>query len=188
MILYLIGFRGVGKSSVGRELARRLPCPFVDTDREIERQAGLTIAEIFAEQGEPAFRDIEAAVVSALTEQNRRDGGAVSGDGDCPLVCALGGGAVLREATRRLIRRHGMAIWLKADATTLASRLREDSNSPSQRPPLTELDPDAEIRALVQQREPVYAECADYTVDSSELTLEEVVQRILQWYRDADNE
>ena len=109
---------------MARELARRLGCDWVDADDEIERRAGKTIAPIFAEDGEAAFRDLEATVVGELCRRRRA-------------VIALGGGAVLREANRQAIRAAGPVVWLTASVDTILERLAADESTASRRPNLT---------------------------------------------------
>lgn len=166
--LALIGARGTGKTSVGRIVADRLGLPFADADRELERRAGRTIAAIFAEQGEPAFRDLEEAILGALTAQ-------------AGLVLATGGGAVLREANRRLLRRFGWVVWLTAEPDILAGRLRSD---PGSRPALTAAGTLAEVAAVLAARTPLYREVADAIVETAGRTPAEVADAVLQaWSR-----
>src|SRR5689334_21146341 len=111
-LIVLVGMMGVGKSTVGRRVAARLGLPFVDADTEIEAaHAGMTIPEIFEIHGEPYFRDGEARVIARLLE-----GG--------PAVLATGGGAFMREETRRRIGDKGISVWLKADADVILRRVR----------------------------------------------------------------
>ena len=116
--LALIGARGSGKSTVGRLVADRLGWAFEDADEALERAAGRSIAAIFADDGEPTFRDLEERTIAALTGRSR-------------LVLATGGGAVLRESNRRALRRFGLVVWLDADPETLAGRLRADAGGPT---------------------------------------------------------
>jgi shikimate kinase len=159
--IVLIGMMGVGKTSVGRRLAQRLELPFVDADSEIERAAGLSIPEIFAQHGEAFFRAGERRVVTRLLEQG-------------PQVLATGGGAWMDADTRAAIGRDGLSIWLKADPELILRRVRKRSN----RPLLKTADPEATLRALLAEREPVYA-LADMTVRSSDTPHEAVVTDLL---------
>src|SRR5690606_17801282 len=115
--IVLVGMMGAGKSSVGRRLAARLDVPFVDADTEIENAAGMTIADIFARHGESYFRAGEARVISRLLENG-------------PQVLATGGGAVMNEQTRALIRSKGISVWLKADVDVLLRRTRRRNDRP----------------------------------------------------------
>src|SRR5271157_5541079 len=115
--IVLVGMMGVGKSSVGRRLAARLAIPFTDADSEIEKAAGMTIAEIFARNGEPYFRSGEARVIARLLE-----GG--------PQVLATGGGAVMNPDTSALLRAKGVSVWLDADYEVLLRRVRRRTDRP----------------------------------------------------------
>ncbi len=152
---------GCGKSSVGRRLAARLGLPFIDADAEIERAAGKTIPEIFADYGESHFREREHLIISRLLDNG-------------PQVLATGGGAYMRADTRDAIRRGGVAVWLRAEIDVLMRRVmrRED------RPLLKTADPEATMRSLMVERYPVYAE-ADVVVESRDVTHEVVVGEIV---------
>jgi len=157
-----VGMMGVGKSSVGRRLAVRLSIPFVDADSEIETAAKMTIPEIFARHGEPYFRSGEARVIARLLE-----GG--------PQVLATGGGAFMNADTRALIRQKGVSVWLHADLDVL---LRRTSKRRSDRPLLQTDDPSETLRALLAEREPVYA-LADLTVQSRDVPHEAIVADVM---------
>ena len=150
--IYLIGYRGTGKSTVAKHLASRLDVSFSDADLLIERRGYRTIAEIFAEEGELAFRDLEQQVVADLAEAE-------------PQVVALGGGSVLREANRQAIS-GSPVIWLQASPTVLAKRLAADAASPSQRPSLTGAGLLEEIEQVLAERTPIYRQCATLEVDT----------------------
>jgi shikimate kinase len=160
--IVLVGMMGVGKSSVGRRLAARLAIPFVDADSEIEKAADMTVAEIFARHGEPYFRSGEARVIARLLE-----GG--------PQVLATGGGAVMNPDTRALIKAKGVSIWLSADFEVLLRRISKRKN---ERPLLQTADPAATLRALLAEREPIYAQ-ADITVQSREVAHDSIVADLL---------
>jgi len=118
--LILIGYRGTGKTTVGRLLAEKLDWAFVDADDEVQRRAGKTIAQIFADQGESAFRDVEEQVVMDLVQRSEH-------------IVSLGGGAILRENNRRAICAAGSAIWLTASPETIHARLQSDSATAERR-------------------------------------------------------
>ena len=143
----LVGLMGVGKSTVGRRLARRLGLPFADGDVEIEEAAGMTVSEIFASLGEGEFRAGEARVMRRLLEGPR-------------LVLATGGGAMLNLETRALMKTHAVTIWMRADLETIAQRVQRRDT----RPLLRGRDPLEALRSLAETRYPIYAE-ADVTVD-----------------------
>jgi shikimate kinase len=156
--IVLVGMMGVGKSTVGRRLATRLHLPFVDADHEIEvAHAGLTIPEIFAEHGEPYFREGEARVIARLLDGT-------------PGVLATGGGAYMREDTRQRIRDKAVSIWLKAEPDVILRRIRRRAD----RPLLQTEDPAGTIRRLIEIRYPLYQE-ADLTVLSRDEPHEKVV-------------
>src|SRR5580658_5753835 len=159
----LIGMMGVGKSSIGRRLAARLAIPFADADTEIEKAAdNMSISDIFARHGEADFRSGEARVIARLLE-----GG--------PQVLATGGGAVINPDTRALIKAKGVSIWLSADFDVLMRRISKRKN---ERPLLQTADPEATLRALLAEREPVYAQ-ADLTVQSREVAHEAMVADVM---------
>jgi shikimate kinase len=160
--IVLVGLMGCGKSSVGRRLAARLDLPFVDADDEIERAAGKSIPDIFAEHGEPHFRDGERKVIQRLLTEG-------------PRVMATGGGAYMNEETRNNIRQTGICIWLKAELPVLVRRVAKRNN----RPLLTREDPEAVLRRLIEVRYPVYAQ-ADITVDSREVAHDIMVDEVLR--------
>jgi shikimate kinase len=171
MTITLIGFRGSGKSSVASELAARLGWDWADADAEIERQTGASIPEIFADEGEPAFRRYEATVLTELLTRDR-------------LVIAAGGGAVLNEDIRRRMRTAGPVVWLQASLETILSRiggdLRNGLRGGGSRPPLTSHDPETEAELLLRQREPVYREAATISVGTDGRSVRSVVDEIVQ--------
>jgi shikimate kinase len=160
--IVLVGMMGVGKSSIGRRLAARLGVPFVDADAEIEKAAGMSIADIFARHGEADFRSGEARVIARLL-----DGG--------PQVLATGGGAVMNADTGAAIKAKGVSIWLSAEFDVLMRRINKRKND---RPLLQTADPAATLRELLVAREPVYAQ-ADLTVRSREVPHDAIVAEIM---------
>ena len=166
MNLVLIGYRATGKTTLARHLAERLRWDWIDADVEIERRAGKSIAEIFAEEGEPAFRDLEAQVIADLCNRPR-------------LVIAAGGGAPLREESRRIMRESGKVFWLTARPETILARMRGDATTAGRRPSLTNLPPLDEIVQLLARREPVYRETAHLSVDTEGKRPEQLSDEIL---------
>jgi shikimate kinase len=158
----LVGMMGSGKSSVGKRLGARLGLPFVDADTEIETAAGMTIPEIFAQRGESEFRDGERRVIARILATR------------APLVLATGGGAFMNADTRARVAELGISIWLKADAEVLMRRVRKRSN----RPLLRTADPEATMRRMLAEREPIYAQ-ADITLISRDDPHEVVVEAAL---------
>jgi shikimate kinase len=158
----LVGMMGAGKSTIGRRLAARLHLPFQDADAEIElAHAGMTIPEIFASHGEPYFRDGEARVIARLLDNG-------------PGVLATGGGAFMREETRKRIGDKAVSVWLKADAETIMKRVKRRAD----RPLLQTADPAATIGRLIEERHPVY-ELADITVASRDVLHEKIVEECM---------
>lgn len=152
---------GAGKTSIGRQLAKRLQRRFVDVDHEIEAQTGVRIPTIFEIEGEAGFREREAQTIANLAQQ----------DG---LVLATGGGAVLREVNRRCLSDTGVVIYLRVPPQTLYERTRHDRN----RPLLQVENPLQRIEELYVQRDPLYREIADITMDSGNCSVAALARRI----------
>lgn len=146
--IVLVGMMGAGKTTIGRRLAPLVGLPFFDADAEIEKAAGMSVADLFQQHGEKSFRDGEAKVIKRLLEGP-------------PHVLATGGGAVTHKQTRELIARHSVSIWLKADIDTIVLRASRRGT----RPLLKTGDPRQTIRRLLDERNKLYAE-ADIHVDS----------------------
>lgn len=163
--IVLVGLMGCGKSSIGRRLAARLELPFIDADDEIERAAGRSIPDIFAEHGEPSFREGERKVIQRLL-------------GCGPQVLATGGGAFMNVDTRANIRQSAISIWLKAELPVLMRRVLKRNNRP-----LLQDDPEGVMRQLMTTRYPVYA-TADLTVESRELPNDTVVAELIEMLAD----
>jgi shikimate kinase len=165
--IVLIGLMGAGKTAVGRRLANWLDLPFIDADSEIELAAGQTVSELFAERGEPYFRQGESRVIARLLQ-----GG--------PQVLATGGGAYMNAHTQANIKARGISIWLKAELPVLLHRVGRRDN----RPLLTSGDPDKVMRELMKKRYPIYAE-ADITVESRDVPhdviVADVVEALARW-------
>lgn len=143
----LVGMMGAGKTAVGKALAARLGVPFLDSDAEIESAANMTVAEIFARDGEPFFRDKESQVIQRLLENER-------------CILSTGGGAFMAERNQTMISDKGVAVWLNADLDVLWGRVRHKDTRPLLRTP----NPYQTLKTLFEARTPVYAR-ADLTVD-----------------------
>ena len=167
--LVLIGYRGTGKSTVGRIIAERTLCPFVDVDTEIERRVGRSIRSIFETDGEPGFRQIEATMLDDLTASPALRGGAL----------ATGGGAILAEGNRVILREFGLVVWLTADAETLTRRLAGARNHLADRPALTSAGTLDEVAAVLEARTPLYRATADITILSAGRSVHEVADSVL---------
>jgi shikimate kinase len=166
MNIFLIGYRATGKSTVARNIAATLGLKCVDSDALIEQAAGITIAEIFAAEAEEGFRDRESEVVAQIALGENQ-------------VVALGGGAVLRSENRAAIRNQGTIVWLQASVDSVCERLTEDSQTQSQRPQLTARDLRDEVSELMARRREIYADVADFTVDTESLDAAEVACEII---------
>jgi shikimate kinase len=157
--MVLVGLMGAGKTKIGRRLAIRLGLPFFDSDQEIEAAAGETVEEIFANRGERAFRDGERRVIARLLAKPVH-------------VLATGGGAFMDRATRAVIARHGVSLWLRADLDVLVQRVSRRAD----RPLLNAGDPRAILAELIERRYPIYA-AADVTIDSGDGSPDSTVAR-----------
>jgi shikimate kinase len=166
MNLFLIGYRGSGKTTVAAALAEQLRWPWLDADAELERRAGKSIKQIFELSGEAAFRDLESAVIADLAACNQQ-------------IVALGGGAILRDENRRLIKNSGKVVWLQASPETLLARIHTDPTTAERRPNLTGQGGLAEIRELLAARAPLYAACADLAIDAERMSPETVARQII---------
>lgn len=162
MIFSLIGLPGSGKTTVGRQLARRLQLPFSDSDHVIEARLGCPIRQFFEREGEDSFRDVEAAVIDDLTLQ-------FAG------VLSTGGGAVLRPANRQHLRERGQVVYLRSSPDELFRRLRHDRS----RPLLQVADPLQRLRDLYCVRDPLYRETANFVVETGRPSVATLVNMIV---------
>ena len=162
-MISLIGLPGSGKSSVGRQLARRLQLPFFDSDHVIEQQLGCSIREYFEREGEERFRDVEESVIDELTQV---------GSG----VLSTGGGVILRQANRLRLRQHGQVVYLNSSPDELFRRLRHDVN----RPLLQVADPLNRLRDLHAVRDPLYRETAHFVVETGRPSVATLVGMIVK--------
>jgi shikimate kinase len=162
-----IGYRGTGKTTVAQKVAARLGIPAFDSDSETERRAGKSIADIFAQDGEPVFRDLEESVIVDILSRSM------------PLVLATGGGAILRASTRKRLRQSGQVIWLTATPEAILRRITADATSQTMRPSLTSLPMREEIITVLKQRKPLYAETAHEIIDTDTKTVDEIVEIVL---------
>jgi shikimate kinase len=170
-MIFLIGYRGTGKTSVAAHVARRLGWDWIDADVELEQRAGKSIAEMFATEGEAAFRDLEATILAELAARER-------------LVVAAGGGVVLRPENREILksaaaRSRGCVVWLKAEPATILRRLAGDATTAGRRPNLTTAGGEAEVLAMLAERTPLYEQCAGLVVDTEGRSPDQIAQEIL---------
>ncbi len=159
----LIGFMGCGKSTMGIRLSYRLQYILEDTDKLIEARAGMPVREIFASEGEEAFREMETQLLRKLAEKKG------------PRVYSVGGGTPVRTVNRPLLKKLGTVVYLRTRPETVYERLKNDTA----RPLLQGEDPLGKIRSLMADRETAYAETADVILDVDEMTPDQVVESIL---------
>lgn len=164
--IILIGLMGCGKTTVGRELHRTMELPFLDTDAAIEKEQQTSIPDIFATCGEDHFRDLETNLLKRTL--------AIPNNG--PMVVSTGGGIVIRPENRQLLRSHGYVVWLHADVDTLLQRVSRCSNRPLLKTP----DPRRTLADLMQKRMPWYKETSHLSIDTSNLTVPEIVFGIME--------
>ena len=161
--IVLIGMMGVGKSRVGLELAHHIGSHFVDTDHEIEKTIGLSVAQIFAQHGEAYFREAEKRVITDLLQSS-------------PMILAIGGGAFMNQSIRYAIAESAVSIWLTVNEEALIQRLNRSSKK---RPLLQKGDHSAIVRDLIKIRHPVYAK-ADIRIENDKITVQEIAQNLGQ--------
>jgi shikimate kinase len=162
LTLALVGLPGSGKSTVGRQLARRLGLGFQDSDHVIEQRLGCSIREYFEREGEVAFRDIEESVIHELLQAP-------------PGVLATGGGAVLRPINRQRLRENAQVVYLRSAPDDLFRRLRHDSH----RPLLQVADPLGRLLSLFEERDPLYRETAHFIIETGRPSLSTLVNMVL---------
>ena len=163
--IYLVGLMGAGKTTIGRQLAKALSIPFYDSDKAIEERTGVDIPTIFEFEGEEGFRDREQKMLQQLAELKG-------------IVLATGGGAILREQNRELLKNNGFIVYLQCSVERILERTRRDT----QRPLLKTENPKERIEHLFLQREPLYLACADFKIDTGIHQSKEVVEKILAEY------
>jgi shikimate kinase len=168
--LALVGYRGTGKSAVGRLLGAAMNRTFVDVDVEIEAHSGQTIAAIFAQSGEPGFRDWEERTIAQVFDRNPT------------AVVATGGGSVLREENCRRIREFGQVVWLTAGPDELASRLESDERGREGRPALTSAGVIQEIAHVLRERTPIYKRLADLVIETGGKSPDQVAAAVLEGF------
>ena len=165
--IVLVGFMGTGKSTVAEALARRLGWTKIDLDAKIEEEEGRTISQIFAEHGEPYFRQVETAMLRKALE------------GQSGQIIATGGGAVLAEENRRLMLKHAFVVALTADEQTIVQRVKDDPNRP-----LLQGDVAQRVRLLMEQRRDAYR-FAPVQIDTADKEVDEIADIIIERWRSA---
>lgn len=164
--LYLIGYRGAGKTTVAPLLAKKLHWAVVELDELIEQQERTTIADIFHQRSEACFRDIESAMLRTVAGQTHQ-------------VVSTGGGIILREENRQLLRSTGLVVWLQASPELIYQRLLHDERSRTLRPALTNQPLQEEIKQVLAARTALYAASSHFSVDTESHKLEDIVSLIL---------
>ena len=173
MNVVLIGFRGSGKSTIGKTLAERLGREFIDCDAWIENHTGLTIKEIFEKHGESHFRTLESQAIGELSAMDGK-------------VIATGGGAALKYQNMQVFKRNGGKIFfLEVGPETAFARIQGDETTRARRPALTDKDPYTEVKDQIDLRRPYYLKGADVTVATDGRTIDEITQEILKHVQDA---
>jgi len=172
--IVLMGYRCTGKSSVGKRLSEKLNLTFFDSDDVIETQAGISIREMVNRDGWQVFRMKEKEVIEELASKRES-------------IIATGGGAFEDHENRNILKKNGLFIWLTADEETILTRLRADQKSIRQRPSLSYGDLETETATTLQQRNLVYRELADLTVDTSGKRFNEIVDEICNYLKGSDN-
>lgn len=168
--IYLIGYRATGKSIIGKEIAEILEVPFIDLDELIKREAGKEIAEIVAEDGWNAFRELEQQALSILAAREE------------PVVVSCGGGAVVHKEVWPLIKKKALVVWLKARPETILARIAQDSTSQMQRPRLTNNGStmEEEIEQTMLERYPLYKHYSDMAIETDFMNPTQVAQKIVE--------
>lgn len=174
-MLIFIGYRACGKTTFARLFAEKHGLETLDSDELIEQRTGMPISDIFAQAGEEAFRDLEEAEIAAVFDQVAKTGWRI--------VLSSGGGAILREATRKRFRENGCVIWLQADAETIHRRLLADASTAERRPALTSLSVREEIEHLLRFREQHYRDTAHLALDTTMRSQESLLEEIETFYR-----
>ena len=163
-MISLVGMPGSGKSTVGRHVARHLGLVFVDTDQRIEQRIGCSIRSYFELHGEAAFREVEAQVIDEVTLSTEAG------------VIATGGGAVLLEPNRAALHQRTQVFYLRSTPEDLARRLRHDTHRPLLQ---GSADPLKRLRALYQERDPLYRRCAHYVIETGRPSVHTLVNMVL---------
>ena len=167
--IILVGFMGCGKSTIGRRVAQRLGCDFLDSDELVAAKAGKSISGIFADEGENRFREMESAELAALDDSQY-------------FVLATGGGAILSEKNREILRKLGCVVWLHADLETLFERA-----SRTKRRPLLEVEnPRSTFASLLESRIPLYEGIADIRIDATGLSHDQTIESLISQVAEVD--
>ena len=160
-VIYLIGFMGTGKTTVGMELAAKLGYSFHDSDQAVMDTTGKSISEIFAEVGENGFRSLEQQILQSLPTEK--------------CIIATGGGIILKAANRKYMMENGTVIWLDATPTEISRRLETDSSRP-----LLSGNKKEQIQSLYRQRADLYKQAAHFRINTDDKSISEIIDEILK--------
>lgn len=161
--IFLVGPMGSGKSTIGRQLAKALKRPFFDSDKEIEKRTGVTISWIFEMEGEEGFRQREQQIIAELTAKQN-------------IVLATGGGAILKEENRNLLKSRGSVVYLSSSVEQLYRRTAKDKS----RPLLQTDDPKKQIATLLAKRDPLYKSVADVVIRTAKQSIQKTVSHVIK--------
>uniref|UniRef100_A0A7V6CE73 Shikimate kinase n=1 Tax=Thermodesulfobacterium geofontis TaxID=1295609 RepID=A0A7V6CE73_9BACT len=165
--IVLIGFRCVGKTTIGKKLAKVLDWKFLDLDKEIQKKLGKTIKELVEEKGWDYFRKIEKEEMKRLKELKK-------------IVIALGGGSILHQEEMGNLSKNSLVVWLYSSPEVILKRMKKDKKTFSQRPALKNLDLEKEIIEVLKERMPLYEKFSHFRIDTDKLDIEETVKKILE--------
>ncbi len=163
--IYLIGLMGVGKTTIGKQLAKALSAPFYDSDKEIETNTGVNIPTIFEYEGEDGFRDREQLAITELTQLQG-------------IVLATGGGVVLRESNRKALKENGFVVYLHCSIDKILQRTQRDNK----RPLLNTENPRQRLESLLAERRDLYLSCADMQIDTGITSTKKVIKTIIKQF------
>lgn len=175
MNLYLIGYRGSGKSTIAPLIAKLAECEWVDTDKLVEQKAGQSIAKIFADAGEAEFRRLETEAIAAASKRP-------NGPDDAQVV-SLGGGAITISANQKIVRNQGLAVYLRGTAKTLWQRISTDPVSGQQRPNLTKEGGLREVETMLVKRREIYESHSDFQINIDDITPQDAAIQICAWWQ-----
>ncbi len=166
MNIFLIGYRCTGKTAVGKALSNALGWEVVDADTELVNEQGSTITEIVADQGWEAFREMETSVLKKVCSRDNQ-------------VVSTGGGVVLDNENVRTMKKNGFSVWLQASSETIRQRIVKDQKTAEQRPSLTPQGLLEEIDGVLTERTPLYKDAMDFYVDTDNISIDQVCEKIL---------
>jgi shikimate kinase len=168
--IFLIGFRGTGKTTIGKIISRMLDREFIDADEYLEQKEGKTVKDIFDEGGEKLFREMESRVIAELCLLDNK-------------IIATGGGVILREENVKKLKKNGVLILLTADVDTIYKRIYRDKLTQQKRPSLTDRNGYQEIEYLLEYRNPFYDKAADFVLNTDSMSVNDAARRIVNFIK-----